>query len=97
VNGMQPVQGVSGKSSMTRFEPEFDSKHDTAHALAAEQHTHAAYAHWVVHHQLKRGKESSVLEFAKIAHEHSLKAAELSKQALEQEASIREHRCLAAR
>jgi hypothetical protein len=70
---------------MTGFEANTDSKHDSVHALAAEQHTHAAYEHWAAHYREKRGGGIAAQEFGKSAHQHSMKAAELSMQALRQE------------
>jgi hypothetical protein len=75
---------------MTRFEYNADSKHDSVHALAAEQHTHAAYEHWAAHYRQKRGQGIVAQEFGKSAHQHSMKAAELSILALRQEQSVQE-------
>jgi hypothetical protein len=75
---------------MTRFEAHANSKYDSAHALAAEQHTHAAYEHWAAHYRQKRGEVTLAQEFGKSAHQHSMIAAELSNQAVQQEQRVQE-------
>jgi len=70
---------------LTRLDASFDSKADTMHALAAEQHAHAAYEHWAAHYRQKKGEETLARKFGRTAHKISMKAAELSKQALRQE------------
>jgi hypothetical protein len=81
---------------MTRLEADFDSKHDSMHALAAEQHTHAAYEHWAAHYRQKRGAGIVAQEFGKSAHQHSMRAAELSNRAMRQEQSVQEPLAAAA-
>jgi hypothetical protein len=70
---------------LTRLYASFDSKADTMHALAAEQHAYAAYEHWAAHYRQKRGEATLAGKFGRTAHKISMKAAELSKQALRQE------------
>jgi|HubBroStandDraft_1064217.scaffolds.fasta_scaffold109048_2 hypothetical protein len=75
---------------MTCFEANADSKHDSLHALAAEQHTHAAYEHWAAHYRQKRGEVTLAHDFGNSAHQHSMIAAELSNQAQQQEQGVLE-------
>ena len=56
----------------------------TWHALAAELHTKAAYAHWISHYRLKRGEGTLAKEFARRALERSRRAAALSIEALQE-------------
>jgi hypothetical protein len=73
---------------LTRLNAILDSEADTKHALAAEQHAHAAYEHWAAHYRQKKGEETLARKFGKTAHKISMKAAELSKQALRQEPGV---------
>jgi hypothetical protein len=83
-----PVTRIKRRIPLTRLDANFDSKHDTMHSLAAEQHTHAAYEHWAAHYRQKRGEETLARKFGRTALKHSMKAAELSKEALRQEPGV---------
>ena len=63
------------------------AKPDTRHSRAAELHTNAAYEHWVAHYRLRKGEEEQANEYAKRAFDRSQRAAALSIEALQEEAS----------
>jgi hypothetical protein len=73
---------------LTRLDASPDSKADTIHAIAAEQHAHAAYEHWAAHYRQKKGEETLARNFGRTAHKISLKAAQLSKLALRNELGV---------
>jgi len=72
------------RAADSNHEPIAIAKHDTRHALAAELHTKAAYAHWISHYRLKRGEGTLAKEFAKRAFDRSKSAAALSMEALQE-------------
>jgi hypothetical protein len=94
-HAFQPEKGTR-ENPMTRFSANADSKHDSVHALAAEQHTHAAYEHWAAHYRQNNGEINSAQDFGRAAHKHSMKAAELSTKALRQGQSTPEPLTVAA-
>jgi hypothetical protein len=67
---------------MTRRNSSYESKNDTIHAVAAEQHALAAYEHWAAHYRQKQSEGSMARKFIRKAYKISMRAAELSKQAL---------------
>ena len=73
---------------MTRPDASFESNADSIHALAAEQHTHAAYEHWAAHYRQNRGEGKLARKIGRAAHNQSMKAAELSRQAMMQEPGV---------
>jgi hypothetical protein len=73
---------------LNRLDASLDSKADTMHALAAEQHAYAAYEHWAAHYQQKKGEETLARNFGRAAHNQSMIAAELSRQAMRQETGV---------
>jgi len=70
---------------MAQFDTPYDREHDTVHARIAELHTNAAYEHSTANYLQKVGEDDDIAhEFATRACRHSMEAAELAKQALEQ-------------
>jgi hypothetical protein len=73
---------------MTRMNATLESRNDTIHAVAAEQHALAAYEHWAAHYRQKQSEGSLARKFVKTALKRSMRAAELSKQALRLETCV---------
>ena len=81
---------------MASFSTSYDIEHDTVHARIAKMLTHAAYEHSAANYLQKEGESEIAREFATRACRHSMEAAELSKQALEQEQGVQEMMTTAA-
>jgi len=52
----------------------------TEHAVAADLHTYAAYAHIAAAHAYSTGDHISIQDLTRKAHEHSVEAAKLSEE-----------------
>ena len=68
---------------MTRLHATLEGRNDTIHSVAAEQHALAAYEHWAAHYRQKQSEGSLARKLVSKALKRSMRAAELSKQALQ--------------
>jgi hypothetical protein len=73
---------------MAEFDANYHRERATVHARIAELHTHVAYEQSAVSYMTKEGDDDLAHEFAARARRHSIEAAELSKQALNERPGV---------